>query len=175
VADGNKASVVIAVAVIGAVGVIISAVIARGANESPPATSAAGSPTKAVVGAASSSGPLPGASSSSDLQVVKLDAPTQLLPKDNSTFSTYPRKLQVIWNPVPGAASYSVEVDFECADNVWCPLQSVGGSGIASGLTGTTYTLEFVGAQPGRWRVWAVGNDGRHGLQSPWRVFTFTR
>jgi len=145
--NGNKASVVIAVAVIGAVGVIISAVIARGANESPPAASAAGSATKAVAGTTSASGPLPNVSSSPDLQLVKLEAPTQVLPTDNSTFSIYPRKLQVIWNPVPGAASYSVEVDFECADYVWCPLQSVGGSGIASGLTGTTYTFEFVGAQ----------------------------
>lgn len=174
-ADANRASVVIAVAVIGAIGVIISAVIAHGANESPRAASAAGSPTNAVVNAASPSVPRPGASSSSDPQLVKLEAPTQVLPNDNSTFSTYPRKLQVIWNPLPSAASYSVEVDFECADNVWCPLQSVGGSGIASGLMGTTYTFEFVGAQRGRWRVWAIGSDGRQGLQSPWRVFTFTR
>ena len=36
-------------------------------------------------------------------------------------------------------------------------------------------TLEFVGAQPGKWRVWSVGSDGRESAKSAWRAFAFTR
>lgn len=37
------------------------------------------------------------------------------------------------------------------------------------------YKFDFVGAQPGRWRVWAVDNEGREGEKSPWRTFTYTK
>ena len=33
--------------------------------------------------------------------------------------------------------------------------------------------LAFVGAQPGRWRVWAVDKEGREGFKSPWRLFVY--
>lgn len=33
---------------------------------------------------------------------------------------------------------------------------------------------DFVGEQPGRWRVYAVDARGDAGLPSPWRYFRFT-
>jgi len=37
------------------------------------------------------------------------------------------------------------------------------------------YKFEFAGAQPGRWRVWAVDKAGHEGEKSPWRTFRFTK
>jgi hypothetical protein len=41
-------------------------------------------------------------------------------------------------------------------------------------VKGTQYTFEFVGAQPGRWRVWAVDAGGKEGPKTGWWEFTFT-
>ncbi len=40
---------------------------------------------------------------------------------------------------------------------------------------GTSNTFTFIGAQPGRWRVFAVDAQGRPGFKSPWRVFVHER
>jgi hypothetical protein len=40
-------------------------------------------------------------------------------------------------------------------------------------LNSTSYEFGFAGAQPGRWRVWAVDKDGREGFKSPWRTFVY--
>jgi hypothetical protein len=39
----------------------------------------------------------------------------------------------------------------------------------------TEYQFEFPGAQPGRWRVWAVDGRGKEGPKSDWRTFRYTR
>jgi len=39
----------------------------------------------------------------------------------------------------------------------------------------TEYTFEFVGAQPGRWRVWPVNKQGKRGNPSEWRTFRYLR
>jgi hypothetical protein len=33
----------------------------------------------------------------------------------------------------------------------------------------------FVGAQPGRWRVWPVNSSGQRGNPSEWRTFRFLK
>lgn len=43
----------------------------------------------------------------------------------------------------------------------------------ASGIVSTTYEFEFVGAQRGRWRVWALDKEGREGFKSAWRSFVY--
>ena len=43
------------------------------------------------------------------------------------------------------------------------------------GLRQTAYEFVFMGAQPGRWRVWAIDKDRRHGVKSPWRRFIHTK
>jgi eukaryotic-like serine/threonine-protein kinase len=104
-----------------------------------------------------------------------LPAPHQLTPPNGAIFSNYPRTTTLTWSPVAGAASYTVELDcFQCcAANKWCT--AVGRSWqTVTGITGTTYVFNWVGAQPGRWKVWAVGRKGRKGRKSPWSKFTYT-
>lgn len=105
-----------------------------------------------------------------------LAAPVQVSPADASGFSHHPRTTTLVWNPVAGAASYTVEVDCMhcCESGRWC--SEVGESWkVVTGLTETTYRFDFVGAQPGRWRVWAVGSNGQAGPKSGWWGFSFAR
>jgi eukaryotic-like serine/threonine-protein kinase len=113
---------------------------------------------------------------SKDMQFVplKLTAPKQTSPKSGSVFSIYPRTTTLKWKPVSGAASYTVEIDCYhcCQANKWCT--DVGKTWqIFPGITTTSYTFDFVGAQPGRWRVWAVDEDGKAGPKSGWWTFTY--
>ena len=103
-----------------------------------------------------------------------LPAPVQISPEDRATFNNYPRDITFKWNPVSGAASYTLEVDcFHCCvSNRWC-TDTGDEYLIKPGITGTSYEIQFVGKQDGRWRVWAVDSSGNEGTKSPWRVFTY--
>ena len=106
----------------------------------------------------------------------RLAAPDQVSPPDASGFSHHPRTTTLVWGPVPGAASYTVEIDCMhcCESGRWC--SEVGNSWkVVTGLAETTYRFDFVGAQPGRWRVWAVGSNGEAGPKSGWWGFSFAR
>jgi hypothetical protein len=112
---------------------------------------------------------------------VHLAAPVQLSPADDTVFNEYPRLTKLEWSPVEGAVSYAVEVDY-CAgglrDRPGCvtpqPLR-IRNNPPTSGIDATTYEFYFVGAQPGRWRVWAVDKEGREGFRSPWRRFVYLK
>jgi hypothetical protein len=41
-------------------------------------------------------------------------------------------------------------------------------------VTTTLYTFDWVGAQPGRWRVWAVDAKGHAGARSDWSYFAYS-
>lgn len=120
--------------------------------------------------------------SESEKQVgVNLPAPVQLSPAENTVFDYYPRKTKIQWAPVEGAVSYSVEVDYcdgalknrsKCVDPQPNPVTN---NPPSSGIVNTNYEFDFVGAQPGRWRVWAVDKDGREGFKSPWRRFIYSQ
>jgi hypothetical protein len=108
---------------------------------------------------------------------VHLPAPKQLSPAVNAVLDHYPRDTTVSWSEVEGAASYVLELDYckglvkaqkrECIDpQPYKPKLDI---------DGTSYQFLFVGAQPGRWRVWAVDRNGRAGFKSPWRTFFYTR
>jgi hypothetical protein len=102
-------------------------------------------------------------------------APKQIAPANGSTFNNYPRATTLTWSPVPGAATYSVELDcFQCCEaNKWCT--AVGKTWqVVTKITANAYTFDWVGAQPGRWRVWAVGPKGGRGRKSPWSEFVYT-
>lgn len=102
--------------------------------------------------------------------------PTQVSPTDGSVFNIFPRTTTLTWTAVPGAASYTIEIDCKecCATGKWCT--DVGRTfKVVPGLTSTTYTFDFVGAQPGRWRVSAVSASGTQSATSPWWMFTYTR
>jgi hypothetical protein len=107
---------------------------------------------------------------------VDLMTPVQVSPPDGVTYDVYPRTTKLVWNPTPGAQTYGVEIDcFHCcSNNQWCadvgrPFR------VVRDLTQTDYTFDFVGAQPGRWRVWAVYASGQESQKSPWRGFTYTK
>jgi hypothetical protein len=120
--------------------------------------------------------------SESEKQVgVNLPAPVQLSPANNTVFDHYPRLTKIEWSPVEGAVSYSVEVDYcdgafknrsRCVDP---QPNAITTNPPTSGIENTSYEFEFVGAQPGRWRVWAVDKDGREGFKSSWRRFVYMK
>ena len=106
-----------------------------------------------------------------------LPAPIQVAPADFAKLDVFPRATKLEWSPVEGAVSYKLEVDYcqgrgeECISPRPHPL----GMKANSPLTDTSFQFNFTGAQPGRWRVWAVDKDGREGFKSPWRLFTYLR
>lgn len=114
---------------------------------------------------------------------VNLPAPAQTAPADGAVFDSYPRHTRLEWAPVEGAVSYSIEVDFcdggrrgarGCADPQ--PLSNfMKFNPKTAGIKDTSYEFDFIGAQPGRWRVWASDAQGREGFKSPWRLFTYLR
>lgn len=106
----------------------------------------------------------------------KLPAPQQISPVNGAVFSHYPRKTTLKWDAVPGAKSYTVEIDcFHCCtSNTWCT--DVGRTWkVTRDIKRTNYMFNFVGAQPGRWRVWAVGKDGQESPKTEWWEFQYTR
>ena len=107
-----------------------------------------------------------------------LPAPVQLSPVDRVELDYFPRLTRLEWQAVEGAASYAVEVDYcdgriknrrECVN----PQTHASGNSPLRGIVETTYEFNFVGAQPGRWRVWAVDKKGQEGFKSPWRTFFY--
>jgi hypothetical protein len=105
-----------------------------------------------------------------------LPAPRQISPKNGKVFNHFPRKTRVVWKPVRGAKSYTVEVDcFHCCrKNRWCT--QVGRKHIVrSNIKTTHFNFKWVGAQKGRWRVWAVDAGNRKGRKSGWLNFRYTR
>ena len=113
--------------------------------------------------------------------LTSLPAPEQMSPADRIELSYYPRHTKLEWQPVEGAAYYLVEIDFcdgrdrelrECVD----PKPFLRPGSVAPvKAQGTDCEFDFVGRQPGRWRVWAVDGQGREGFKSPWRVFFYLK
>lgn len=112
---------------------------------------------------------------------VNLPAPKQLSPADGMKFehNAFPRETKLEWSPVEGAATYMVEVDFcdgrqkgtlECRNPQPMLLSD---NPPMTNLTGTSYEFKFIGAQPGRWRVWAIDKEGHEGFKSAWRTFVY--
>jgi hypothetical protein len=100
-------------------------------------------------------------------------APKQISPPNGSIFDHYPRTTTLDWSSVPDAYYYRVEIDcFDCcASGYWCT--DVGQTWQVKEVTGTEFTFDFVGAQPGRWRVWAVYYDNVEGPKSGWWTFEY--
>lgn len=105
-----------------------------------------------------------------------LTAPVQVSPVNGTVFNNFPRTTKLEWKPVPGAASYTVEIDCMhcCQSGKWCT--DIGKQyKVVPNLKASSYTFNFVGAQPGKWRVWAVGANGQPGPKSAWWEFRYTR
>lgn len=107
---------------------------------------------------------------------IELKAPRQIAPPDGSVFDHYPRTTVLQWSKIPGASSYVIEIDcYHCCEvDQWCT--DIGQEWkITSDITSESFSTEFVGAQPGRWRVWAVDSNGVESPKSPWWVFRYTQ
>jgi hypothetical protein len=113
--------------------------------------------------------------------LINLPAPVQMSPVDRVELRDYPRHTRLEWQPVEGAIYYMVEIDFcdgrdrelrECVDPK--PFSTNRNIGPVR-VQGTNYEFNFVGRQPGRWRVWAFDGQGREGFKSPWRVFFYLK
>ena len=114
-------------------------------------------------------------SSAADLQ--SLAAPQPVAPVGGAQFDHFPRATKLEWSPVSGAASYTIELQV-CAQgdvngNECGGLLQLRGNPPLSGIEKTSYEFLFIGAQPGRWRVWAVDSNGRAGGKSDWLRFIF--
>lgn len=112
---------------------------------------------------------------------VNLPSPLQLSPDNEVVLDYFPRATKLEWSAVEGALSYAVEVDY-CRggekDGRTCfnpQPHTVRGNPLMSGILETKYEFQFIGAQPGRWRVWAIDKDGRAGFKSPWRTFFYLK
>jgi hypothetical protein len=103
----------------------------------------------------------------------QMATPTLTNPVNNQVFGHYPRAITLSWKMAPAAAGYKLEMAYCLADRVTCwnyapitildPLKS-------------DYTLNFVGAQPGKWRVTTLGGSlYRDSSPSAWRWFSFTQ
>jgi len=117
---------------------------------------------------------LPELSNPSTVSASALTAPKPTAPADGAGLSGFPRTTTLQWTTVPNAASYGVEIDcFHCCKaNQWCT--DIGGpSHIERNLSQPTFTFDFVGNQPGRWRVWAIDQFSLEGPKSAWSNFTY--
>jgi hypothetical protein len=106
-----------------------------------------------------------------------LPAPMLLSPENESVLNQYPRKTELKWKAVPGAVSYVVQVDIRglTENGTWYWASEKGMSYKQETTSNTAFTFEFSGAQPGRWRVWAVGTDGSEGMKSDWWNFRYSK
>lgn len=107
-----------------------------------------------------------------ELETAALPAPKLVSPEDLSHFDHHPRTTVLVWKAVPGAAGYRVETDYQYSGK-WASEDR--GMAYAVEVTATSYIFDFVGAQPGRWRVWAFDARGREGAKSEWREFVYSR
>lgn len=128
---------------------------------SPPAHSTSSSPPATVVTI------LP-----SDTIDVSLPAPRLVSPADGAIFDIYPRRTTCQWEPSARAVSYVLEMDYSYNGRWHSEDQNLRPGFL---VKGTEYNFDFVGAQPGRWRVWPVSASGLRGTPSEWRTFRYTR
>jgi len=98
-----------------------------------------------------------------------LPSPVLISPATGETFDIYPRTTPLRWQPVSNAAAYVLEWSFfDKSGDTWSDATVVR-------IFNTAFTVDFVGAQPGRWRVAAQNRNGREGQWSEWRDFKYLR
>ena len=103
---------------------------------------------------------------------VNVSAPNLLSPAPGTVFGHYPRDTMLVWSGVPGHESYVVEWDYKGADSWAADQRSTQGALIKTSQPVANF--KFIGAQPGRWRVWAIDAAGQPGPKSDCREFLYT-
>jgi hypothetical protein len=112
-----------------------------------------------------------------ELDVLATGAFAAGVSKINSyAFDHFPRWTTLVWRPVPGAVSYEVEYQFgngcttgTAVCGTWTPH-----FGSPATTSSTGFVFQFVGAQPGRWRVIAHDVTGGTLSTSEWVYFAYT-
>lgn len=102
-----------------------------------------------------------------------LPAPVQISPEEGAVIDNKQRKIVCTWEPVEGAASYTLQIDCYhcCLANKWCTDVNKEYR-LYEGIETTDSWSLLGGMNDGRWRVWAVSSLGSPGVKSPWRAFT---
>lgn len=147
-----------------------------GCSSKRPAAQAPGSPPapSPTVAVPAAQAPEPPPAPSPTMAERKLPNPLPISPANGVAMRGYPRTVTFQWSDVPGATRYGIEIDCYgcCTAHRWCT--DVGKSGFTvDSLTQPTYTFDFWGDQPGRWRVWAVAPGLGVSEKSQWSEFTF--
>jgi TonB family protein len=101
-----------------------------------------------------------------------LPAPIQISPADQARLHGDPPTVVFEWSKVPGAKGYGIQRDYYSGGH-WA--SEAGQPTFITWVKDPSLTHDFIGAQPGSWRVWAIDNDGHPGQVSAWSVFTFSR
>jgi hypothetical protein len=97
--------------------------------------------------------------------------PVLLYPANGSSFDNYPRTLDLKWKPMAGAYSYRVEVQVQNpSDGKWYPHPY-----LPTFASSNLMRIEFIGGQPGQWRVKGIAADGTESVFSDWWQFEFRR
>jgi len=101
----------------------------------------------------------------------QMATPTLTSPASNQAFYHWPRTTTVAWKMAPAATGYVVEIMYCLFDRVTCwPYAPVA----ITDPEHAYYTFEFVGSQPGKWRVTTRGGPTYlDSAPSAWRWFSF--
>ena len=122
--------------------------------------------------APATSSPLAAAHDADTSEPFSLRQPVQRFPADGAIFQFYPRILDLTWDPVLSAVRYRVEAQFGNGPNrdsqTWTSMW-------IRDAAENRLRMSFVGAQWGRWRVWAINANGEESSSSDWSFFYFTR
>ena len=98
---------------------------------------------------------------------IVLAAPTPRSPRHGAIFDDFPRRTVLQWSAVPTATAYQLEIQYSSRGK-WSALTK-------PKVRGTSHSFNFVGAQPGRWRVHAIDSTEEAGEWSEWQEFRYTR
>jgi hypothetical protein len=163
----------VAAAIITVIGTLGAAAIANWGNIFPhnprPPHYAPGGPVGPPVGTPPNSGSSDGGNTPPTPVPFASTTPHLLSPDANAVLNDYPRLTNFSWASVPGAASYRFELEFgDPSGQTWTPYSPVI-------VTSPSSTVDFIGAQPGRWRVTALDANQQPDQTTDWRIFTYTR
>jgi hypothetical protein len=97
----------------------------------------------------------------------QIASPELVAPIPDAKLNIFPRRTVFEWKHVEGAGKYEIVVEYN--DGKWKLLKN-------ATTNVPSYTINFVGKQPGRWRVRSFSKaTGNPGPYSEWREFIYLR
>ncbi len=101
--------------------------------------------------------------------VVVPGTPAMVAPVDGTVLRVFPRVATFSWGTVsfPGGVTYGIEIQMNNSV-AWTTHIT------QTGISATSFTMpDFVGDNPGRWRIWATSPSAGDSPKSTWRTFSF--